>query len=327
MSDNAILDSKNLNTDMYINAARTGRLDVIQQLYEHGVLIDKHICYSAAIGGHLDIIKWGYTHGAYITNEVFTEAIDNGHLHIIQWAVASGIEIDIINVVLFAAILCKQTHILEWLLSTNLLDPITEWPNATYIAAMHGHLQMLQWLREREVPWHPKTCINIIERSGNYEILKWALENGAPRVDLCRASMISQYASEYYCIGENQRKQMKIALLVHNSGCPCSTFNHDIDVRRMLHEDDPHHHMYAHKALSTNSVPHDYIQKHTCCDLWTVATTEAPSAHRWRKLRIYARIIGRLMVIWNDIIECRYAPGGVGFVDAKLDFEAISEKL
>jgi hypothetical protein len=64
----------------------------------------------------------------------------------------------------------------------------------------------------------------------------------------------------------------------------------------------------------------NYIQRASCCDTLFLKTIPL-SAHRWNKLRIYARAVGRLVSFWYDCQEARYAPGANGFFEAQRDFE------
>lgn len=56
--------------------------------------------------------------------------------------------------------------------SSALLDE-----NTCAQAAGGGHLEVLQWLRENQVPWDASTC-SMAARGGHLELLKWARENG-----------------------------------------------------------------------------------------------------------------------------------------------------
>mmetsp|Transcript_8247 Transcript_8247/g.17064 ORF Transcript_8247/g.17064 Transcript_8247/m.17064 type:complete len:85 (+) Transcript_8247:1-255(+) len=56
-------------------------------------------------------------------------------------------------------------------------------------AAMGGHLEVLQWLREEGSPWNEYTCYDeytceVAARGGHLELLRWALENGCPHYPL-----------------------------------------------------------------------------------------------------------------------------------------------
>jgi hypothetical protein len=46
-------------------------------------------------------------------------------------------------------------------------------------AAIHGNLENMQWLFEKEYPWNYYTFRNATEH-GNLENLQWLFENGCP---------------------------------------------------------------------------------------------------------------------------------------------------
>ena len=47
------------------------------------------------------------------------------------------------------------------------------------MAAMGGHLEVLQWARANGCPWDEKTCMHAAE-GGHLEVLQWARANGCP---------------------------------------------------------------------------------------------------------------------------------------------------
>ena len=47
------------------------------------------------------------------------------------------------------------------------------------MAAMGGHLQVLQWLRGEGCPWNWRTCSRAV-RYGHVETLRWARADGCP---------------------------------------------------------------------------------------------------------------------------------------------------
>jgi hypothetical protein len=235
------------------------------------------------------------------------KAAADGRLDIIQKALANGYTYYIF--ILYEAIQYNRMNIIEWIYGANLLNPIKNWTIGYSIAAKYGHLNILKWLYANRIPWDEDTCSCAI-KGGHYDVFMWAWNNGAPRTGVCRASMILQYKDP------SDVNRMHIALFVHNSGCLCDSYNELYD-RIYLSAVD---YMYEEEADTIYSVPHQYIQKHSCCNRWTKAN-EPPSAHRWRTLRIYARIIGRLLCTWKRVLHCRYAPDGNGFICAKQEFE------
>jgi hypothetical protein len=45
--------------------------------------------------------------------------------------------------------------------------------------AWHGNLDMLKWLRERDVVWDEDTLV-VSAENGHHELFKWAKDNGCP---------------------------------------------------------------------------------------------------------------------------------------------------
>ena len=68
-----------------------------------------------------------------------------------------------------------------------------DWNKSTCaMAAMGGHLQVLQWLRGEGCPWDHRTCYYAVD-FGHVEVLRWARENGcmwtAPTRDRAAAKL------------------------------------------------------------------------------------------------------------------------------------------
>ena len=47
-------------------------------------------------------------------------------------------------------------------------------------AAMGGHLEVLQWARERHCPWNARTRCEGAAWGGHLEVLQWAVEHDCP---------------------------------------------------------------------------------------------------------------------------------------------------
>jgi len=74
---------------------------------------------------------------------------------------------------------------LEWLFTRQRIKiPTTRAPNEAPsflcdLAARHGHLTVLQWLRQKKISWSVLTCSNAA-RGGHLAVLQWARANGCP---------------------------------------------------------------------------------------------------------------------------------------------------
>ena len=48
------------------------------------------------------------------------------------------------------------------------------------LAAVAGHLAVLQWARAHDCPWDKNTCEDEAARVAHLAVLQWARENGCP---------------------------------------------------------------------------------------------------------------------------------------------------
>jgi hypothetical protein len=72
--------------------------------------------------------------------------------------------------------------ILKWFYDKQSQQNKTEklWNEYTCsVAAERGHLEVLQWLREKGYPWNKLTCTRAA-RNGHLHILQWARQNSCP---------------------------------------------------------------------------------------------------------------------------------------------------
>jgi hypothetical protein len=69
---------------------------------------------------------------------------------------------------------------LQWLIA-HATPPLNEktCEGAARGGAQGGHLEVLKWLRERNVPWDSKT-VREAALNGDTEMLRWALVHGCP---------------------------------------------------------------------------------------------------------------------------------------------------
>lgn len=103
-------------------------------------------------GNLLEFLKDNYKHFCYnycLTSKIVRKAVNHSNYSVLEWINDNGPMhgYDISYVCLFTA--------------------------------QKGDLQMLKWLRERNVPWNNYTCAAAAE-FGHYELFVWAYENGCP---------------------------------------------------------------------------------------------------------------------------------------------------
>eukprot|EP01127_Copromyxa_protea_P016163 TRINITY_DN4757_c0_g1_i1.p1 TRINITY_DN4757_c0_g1~~TRINITY_DN4757_c0_g1_i1.p1 ORF type:complete len:583 (+),score=74.03 TRINITY_DN4757_c0_g1_i1:43-1791(+) len=130
------------NTDIFASAAKSGNLEVLQQLMDLGLPYDHKAPKYAAKYGHLHALRW-LTDCCPLTIDCFIAAAKKGNI-----------------------------EVLEYLLSRNC-------PWSTQVAstaARYGHLEALNWLSENGCPWDDLVYWNAV--SGGTKniipILKWA---------------------------------------------------------------------------------------------------------------------------------------------------------
>jgi len=191
-------------------AARGGNLNVLQYLRENNCPMNE-LCYSeAARGGHMHILRWLQEINCSSNTWSYIMAIQGGFYHVIQWldsqqcpfnewsftwsineddyssddteihmltcAKARGYNINDPPLVSTMAAQHGQLDILKWLKEKNL--PWDEWTTAA--AAYAGHLHILQWLRQHDCPWNHLT-IKAAQDRGHDLISEWAKSQGCPR--------------------------------------------------------------------------------------------------------------------------------------------------
>mmetsp|Transcript_8248 Transcript_8248/g.17065 ORF Transcript_8248/g.17065 Transcript_8248/m.17065 type:complete len:84 (+) Transcript_8248:1-252(+) len=81
-------------------------------------------------------------------------------------------------------------------------------------AAMGGHLEVLQWLREEGSPWNEYTCYDeytceVAARGGHLELLRWTIENECPYDQGDIEDIVDPYFLEWYERFERERRPME----------------------------------------------------------------------------------------------------------------------
>ena len=120
-----------------------------------------------------------------VSREIFvgTTIARNGHLDVLRHAVESGIACvapdraeSIGNIACIAA---ERGHLdmLKWARH----DHLCTWDAHTCsVAAMHGQLKTLQYLRSENCPWNDHT-LDLAAEYGHLDVVEWAFKNGCPR--------------------------------------------------------------------------------------------------------------------------------------------------
>ncbi len=165
-------------------AARGGHLALLQWARANGCPWDEQLSWAAAVGGRLDVLEWATTEGyAWDHGLVCDGAGAAGNLHVLEWSLACRPGDDFSPSMPLggsrpghAAALHGHLEVLQWLHARGCpLDAIT-----CASAARGGHLEVLQWARlEKGCQWDDRTCVQAA-RGGHLALLQWAHANGCP---------------------------------------------------------------------------------------------------------------------------------------------------
>jgi len=131
-------------------AAEEGRLDILNEVLinvnESGIF--EYVDYHAAECGKLNVLKWLETKGFDVNEYVCADqAARHGQPHILQWLQEE-----------------KDLQLCEGLYNKTIWG---------------GHINVLKWLREQEVPWGERT-FKLTAQKGNLNILQWLHDRGCP---------------------------------------------------------------------------------------------------------------------------------------------------
>ena len=216
-------------------AARRGHLDLLRWVRAQGCPWDENTCSQAARGGHLDLLKWARAQGCPWDVKTCQKAARGGHLLLMEWARAQGCPWD--KQLSWTAVASGRLDVLDWMttqgypwdlecmwtaaawtgrrevIQWSLARGLGSWqptpPGAlrlTQAAALQGHLEMLQWLRERGCPWDERTCA-AAACGGHLALLRWARANGCPWDDRT-------------CVQAAQEGHLEVLRWAHANGCP-----------------------------------------------------------------------------------------------------------
>mmetsp|Transcript_7564 Transcript_7564/g.15699 ORF Transcript_7564/g.15699 Transcript_7564/m.15699 type:complete len:142 (-) Transcript_7564:46-471(-) len=98
----------------------------------------------------------------------------DGHLEILQWVREEGCPWD--DRICWRAARFGHLEVLQWLWEEE-----CPWNKDVCVWAAQGtHPGVLQWLREEGYPWDFWTCWEASGHGGQFEVLRWAVENGCP---------------------------------------------------------------------------------------------------------------------------------------------------
>jgi Ankyrin repeats (3 copies) len=178
-------------------AAKEGHLEILQFCHSNVCPWDKSTSEMAAEQGNLETLKWCYSRHCPFDHSAFTAAARNGHLGIVKWLVEKGIRRN--GDACAAAAESEHYEVLNWLkaekfprdvrtydaLSKNgqllLLESFyygSLWyPPICYLAAEHGHLDIIEWYGRKFFSQERETCA-IAARNGHLDIVEYCVDRG-----------------------------------------------------------------------------------------------------------------------------------------------------
>ncbi len=192
-------------------AAFSGCIAILRWVVDKGYNLPNTIIAAAAEGASLSVIQWLHSKKYEWHEETCLMAAKNGHLDILKWIRAQNPPAPWNSYVCDIAVQNNHCEVVKWLLTNNC--PYDGW--SVYYAIGTGNLELVEviWNRDNSIKiWSKNLCnctahANLLHiliflhknnifngedicmgaaSSGNLEILKWALENGAPWNDNIR---------------------------------------------------------------------------------------------------------------------------------------------
>lgn len=174
-------------------AAREGRIDVLQWARANRCPWDQSTCAAAAEGGHIDALRWVRVRKCPWDARTCAAAAKGGHLIVLQWLRSNGCPWDT-NTCVAAA---KRGHlnVLRWAHSKR-----CPWDARTCAAAAKGgHLVVLRWARLSGCRWDANTWHEaaraIAYSDRHFEIFKWIHENECPSGNLNICDIAAEYGN------------------------------------------------------------------------------------------------------------------------------------
>eukprot|EP00594_Rhizosolenia_setigera_P019376 CAMPEP_0178957330 /NCGR_PEP_ID=MMETSP0789-20121207/10846_1 /TAXON_ID=3005 /ORGANISM="Rhizosolenia setigera, Strain CCMP 1694" /LENGTH=305 /DNA_ID=CAMNT_0020639551 /DNA_START=424 /DNA_END=1341 /DNA_ORIENTATION=- len=162
------------------------RRDVMDwALEEQNTRILEAICNVAGKEGRIDLLNKVFNNiddedgKDYIFECVDSHAAESGKLDVLKWFETKGFDIDKFNCAAKAAF-HGHLHIIQWLKEERGLELKGE----LYLNVIEGsgQLHVMKWLREQSCPWSGWTFASAA-KEGNLDILQWLHDEGCPWSD------------------------------------------------------------------------------------------------------------------------------------------------
>lgn len=154
-------------------AASHGHVPVLAWLREHGVAWGKAL-HSAALGGQAQALEWCIRHGASMDGEtgVWKESVARGWTAVLRAAVEGGHAIPMKPALCALAAGHGKLETLQYLR----LEQGACWTKSTaYEACKHGHIQVLAWCLEQGCPVNAKLLFASLQNKMAMDMEEWLL--------------------------------------------------------------------------------------------------------------------------------------------------------
>uniref|UniRef100_A0AAV1TI90 Ankyrin repeat-containing domain n=1 Tax=Peronospora matthiolae TaxID=2874970 RepID=A0AAV1TI90_9STRA len=176
--------------DIYVSAAKSGNIDTLELLSDHGFPGDPMVILDNAIsGGHLHIVKWLHEKkGASNVGNGYIEAARNGHLEILKYLHEKQFDVCSSVSAIDTAAAAGCLEVVQWLHSNT---PTKCTNQAMDGAASEGHLHIVQWLHRNRTEGCSRLAMHFAAENGYLHVVKWLHAN---RSEGCFALTIARAA-------------------------------------------------------------------------------------------------------------------------------------
>ncbi|POM72896.1 Hypothetical protein PHPALM_10322 [Phytophthora palmivora] len=142
-------------------AARCGRLDILEYLLEYGR------CY----GDDQNVILWG--------GDDMANAIQEGHGEVAQWLYENIPDARRnLEYVMEFAVRHGDISLIQWLLDVVYMSELLLAPPSMSDAAAGGHMEILQWIFEQDFGGCCDYALERAAKNGRLDMVEWLVENG-----------------------------------------------------------------------------------------------------------------------------------------------------
>lgn len=146
-------------------AAKYGRLDILEYAHEQNFPWDEYTCYLAASRDQIQCLKYAYENGCPWDKNTIYGAILNKSNKCLQYAIENDC-------------MSFPDNILG-IISPNLFKDQFCFSGICHLCSTHGNLQMLKHTRRNGYKWTTKVC-EIAAKYGHLHCLIFGYENGYP---------------------------------------------------------------------------------------------------------------------------------------------------